>query len=57
VGDSQEDDIVGARRAGLKIAWLNRDGAVRRDETPEPDYEIESLAELPKFIGGIHEAD
>ncbi|MBT3603428.1 MAG: HAD family hydrolase [Candidatus Latescibacteria bacterium] len=53
VGDSQEDDIVGARRAGLKIAWLNRDGAVRRDEIPEPDYEIENLAELPKLIGGI----
>ena len=46
VGDSQEDDIVGARRAGISVAWLNRDGAVRRDDIPEPDYEINSLSEL-----------
>lgn len=52
VGDSQEDDIVGARRAGMKVAWLNREGVVRRDETPEPDYEIGSLAELVGIVGG-----
>ena len=34
VGDSQEDDIVGARRAGISVAWLNRDGVVRRDGIP-----------------------
>ena len=53
VGDSQEDDIVGARRAGLKIAWLNRDGVVRRETTPQPDYEIARLSELPNLIGGV----
>jgi 2-haloalkanoic acid dehalogenase type II len=50
VGDSQEDDIVGARRAGLKVAWLNRDGVARRDTTPEPDYEIESLSALVEIV-------
>ena len=50
VGDSQEDDIVGARRAGLKIAWLNRDGVARRETTPKPDYEIDSLAGLVDII-------
>jgi 2-haloacid dehalogenase len=53
VGDSQEDDVVGARAAGLKIAWLNREGAHRRATTPEPDFEIESLAEIPGLIGAI----
>ena len=46
VGDSQEDDIVGAKRAGLRVAWLNRRGERRRDGIPEPDYEISSLEEL-----------
>jgi 2-haloalkanoic acid dehalogenase type II len=50
VGDSQEDDIVGARRAGISIAWLNRDGAVRRDGIPEPDYEISSLSALCNIL-------
>ena len=52
VGDSQEDDILGARAAGVQIAWLNREGSVRRDEIPKPDYEIKSLSELPQVIGG-----
>ena len=51
VGDSQEDDIVGARRAGISVAWLNRDGAVRRDDIPEPDYEISSLSALCDILG------
>lgn len=50
VGDSQEDDVVGARRAGLKVAWLNRDGVNRRETIPEPDYEIESLAALVRLV-------
>jgi len=53
VGDSQEDDIVGARRAGLKIAWLNREGVKRRETTPEPDYEIESLGALRDIVGTV----
>lgn len=51
VGDSQEDDIVGARAAGVKVAWLNREQAVRRDEIPEPDYEIENLDALIEIVG------
>ena len=52
VGDSQEDDIVGAKRAGLQVAWLNRDGAARKDGVPEPDYVIESLNGLFAITGG-----
>ncbi|MDA0748071.1 MAG: HAD family hydrolase [bacterium] len=46
VGDSQEDDIVGARNAGLRIAWLNRKNKPRKPDIPKPDYEISSLREL-----------
>tara|TARA_B100001123_G_C15337792_1_gene1033549 strand:- start:870 stop:1562 length:693 start_codon:yes stop_codon:yes gene_type:complete len=52
VGDSQEDDIVGAKRVGLPVAWLNRDGAEKKDGVPDPDFVIESLAELKAIIGG-----
>lgn len=52
VGDSQEDDIVGAKRAGISIAWLNRTGTTHRDDIPKPDYEINSLSELPGLVGG-----
>lgn len=52
IGDSQEDDIVGARRAGVHVAWLNRDGVVRRGAIPEPDYEIRSLLDVPKLLKG-----
>ena len=47
VGDSYEDDVVGARRAGMKVAWL-RGG----DPTGPllPDLEIESLAELERLL-------
>ena len=46
VGDSQDDDIVGARRAGIKIAWLNRKGEALKPNIPQPDYEISSLQEV-----------
>lgn len=52
VGDSQEDDILGAKRAGIAIAWLNRTGATRGDDIPKPDYEIDSLSELPGLVAG-----
>lgn len=47
VGDSQDDDIVGARRAGIRVAWLNRNGEALRPDIPEPDHEISSLREVP----------
>jgi 2-haloalkanoic acid dehalogenase type II len=50
VGDSQEDDIVGARRAGMKVAWLNRRGEALKPEIPQPDYEIRSLRELEGIV-------
>jgi HAD superfamily hydrolase (TIGR01509 family) len=45
VGNSLEDDVVGARNAGIKSVWLNRHGAENTSEI-EPDAEISSLTEL-----------
>ncbi len=50
VGDSLENDVAGARNAGAPSVWLNRDGA-RNDSGVQPDYEIPSLADLPRLSG------
>jgi 2-haloalkanoic acid dehalogenase type II len=46
VGDSDVDDVQGAKAAGLQVAWVNRDGRPRRPEVPAPDFEIADLREL-----------
>jgi 2-haloacid dehalogenase len=44
VGDSEVDDVKGAKEAGLRVVWLNRDGRSRRPDVPPPDFEIRHLA-------------
>ena len=46
VGDSQFADVIGAKNAGMRVAWVNRDGAPRHKTTPAPDIEIGSLSAL-----------
>lgn len=46
VGDSEVDDVDGAKAAGLRVAWVNRDGRRRRAGRPAPDFEIRDLKEL-----------
>ncbi len=46
VGDSDVDDVQGAKAAGLQVAWVNRDGRSRRSHVPKPDFEIATLTEL-----------
>lgn len=50
VGDSDVDDVKGAKAAGLRVAWLNRTGRSRRPDTPPPDFEIRDLTELPALL-------
>jgi FMN phosphatase YigB (HAD superfamily) len=50
VGDSQADDIVGARKAGVKIAWFNRINAQLQPDIPRPDYEIDRLSKLLEIL-------
>ena len=52
VGDSPHDDILGAKLAGMRVAWLNRDGRPPTDSLPAPDYEIHKLTELMPALGG-----
>ena len=50
VGDSDVDDVKGAKAAGLRVAWLNRTGRARRPDVPPPDFEIRDLTELPTLL-------
>jgi 2-haloalkanoic acid dehalogenase type II len=50
VGDSDVDDIKGAKEAGLAVAWVNRNGRARRRDVPAPDFEIRDLRELPSLL-------
>ena len=50
VGDSQVDDVSGARAAGLRVAWLNRRGRARLPGIAAPDFEIRDLSELPRLL-------
>lgn len=49
VGDTPADDIVGARAAGLDVAWVNRHGADPPD--PPPTYTLRELADLRPILG------
>lgn len=49
VGDSLTSDILGGIRAGMQTCWVNP----THNQAPEnirPDYEIESLSQLPALL-------
>jgi 2-haloalkanoic acid dehalogenase type II len=50
VGDSDVDDVKGAKAAGLRVAWVNRRGRARRPDVPAPDFEIRDLTALPALL-------
>ena len=49
VGDSVQNDVIGAKQAGIKSVWLNRQ---REDEeaNEHPDLEISSLSKLTEVL-------
>ena len=50
VGDSDVDDVIGAKAAGMRVAWLNRTGRSRRPDVPVPDAEISDLTGLLSLL-------
>ena len=50
VGDSPEDDIVGAKMMGMDIAWVNAQDAELPPGTPPPDYRISAIPDLRAIL-------
>jgi putative hydrolase of the HAD superfamily len=46
VGDHPEIDIAGARQAGMRAAWINRNGDRWPEGLPQPDAVIAGIDEL-----------
>ena len=46
VGDSQFDDVKGAKDIGMQTAWVNRRGVPLDPALALPDYQVADLTEL-----------
>lgn len=52
VGDSLAHDIAGARAAGMRSAWINRDSQPLPADGPQPEWVVSSLVEVVQLVGG-----
>jgi len=50
VGDTPREDVVGARNAGIAIAWLSRGKGPISESIPTPDFILEDLTGLPALL-------
>lgn len=50
VGDSWEDDVVGAQSCGLDIAWVNAKNQPPPNDLHKPTYEIRAVTDLRKHL-------
>ncbi len=50
VGDSPIPDLLGSARAGMRVAWVNRDGYRKPRDIPFPDVRVKSLSELVAML-------
>lgn len=50
IGDHPVTDIDGGRQAGLKTAWINRNGAEWPEDLHEPDVVITTIVEIRKIL-------
>lgn len=50
VGDHPETDIYGAREAGFRTAWINRNGETWPEELPAPDAVVTDMTELRELL-------
>lgn len=50
IGDSFENDVVGAKRLGMDAAWINPASLPPPIDRPRPDYILSNLTDLSKFV-------
>jgi putative hydrolase of the HAD superfamily len=51
VGDTLEDDVGGARRAGLDVAWIDTKGTLPVPDDLHPTHTLRRLVDLPHVLG------
>ena len=51
VGDTAHEDVVGAKRAGIPVAWINKHQQPFPEGIPAPEITIGDLSELPDLLG------
>lgn len=51
VGDHPEHDVHGARQAGLKAIWVNRNGEEWPADLPKPDDVVQDIGHLAELLG------
>jgi FMN hydrolase / 5-amino-6-(5-phospho-D-ribitylamino)uracil phosphatase len=57
VGDHPENDVEGARSAGLRSAWMNRNGNTWPEQLSQPDAIVTSMAELQDLLRAARAGD
>jgi putative hydrolase of the HAD superfamily len=55
VGDSPVYDIVGAKGAGMMMAWVNRSGLMANTSELKPNYVIDNLREVLVVLDRSHD--
>ena len=51
VGDTAHEDVIGAKRAGIPVAWINKHQQPFPEGIAPPEIIIGDLAELPALLG------
>lgn len=51
VGDTPHEDVLGAKRMGIHVAWINKHQTPFPEGIGAPEIEIGDLAELPDRLG------
>ena len=53
VGDTLQEDVLGAKLVGMRTVWVNRSGAAPDPAGPAPDYQVRDLRELVGIVSGL----
>ncbi|MGO9452405.1 MAG: HAD family hydrolase [Candidatus Binataceae bacterium] len=51
VGDTAHEDVVGAKRAGMPVAWINKHNKPFPEGIAPPEITIDDLSQLPNILG------
>lgn len=57
VGDDYRNDVIGAKRAGLRTVWFNPRASYCQLAHPLHDAEVKAMAELPTALESVHLSD